>query len=79
MLPNQIPAAAPEVVALGSAVSDIVAAAKSGGSVLADVEAALPDLIAAAGSISNLGVDMKKPENQAYMGWAIAQALEPKS
>lgn len=78
MLPAQIPAAAPEVVALGSAIADVIASAKGGGSALADAEAALPDLMAAIGGAASFGVDLKKPENQAYLGWAVAQALEPK-
>lgn len=77
MLPNQIPAAAPEVVALASAIVDVVKAAKTPGSTaLGDASAALPDLIAAAGSIQNIGADLKKPENQAFVAYAIATAFE---
>ena len=78
MLPNQIPAAAPEIVALASAIADVIVAAKKPGSTaLGDASAALPDLIASAAAIANIGVDIKKPENQAFVIYAIAQALEP--
>ena len=78
MLPSQPPAAAPEIVALTSAIVDVITAAKQTGSTaLGDAQAALPDLIAAANGIANVGVDIKKPENQAFIIWGIAQALEP--
>lgn len=76
MLPAQIPAANDEVVALGSALSDVIKSVKAKGSVLADAQAALPGLMAAVGGIGNLGADLKKPENQAYLAWAIASSLE---
>lgn len=77
MLPAQMPAAASEVVALASAIVDVIAAAKSGGSALADAEAALPDLIAAASAIANIGADIKLAHNQAFLIYAVAQAFEP--
>lgn len=79
MLPNQIPAAAPEIVAVGSAIADVITALKSGKNGLQAGEAALPDLLAASSGLQNAGVDIKKPENQAYLAWAVAQALEPKT
>jgi hypothetical protein len=78
MLPNQIPAADPEIVAVGSAISDVITALKSHQNALQAGEAALPDLLAASTSLQNAAVDIKKPANQAYLAWAIAQALEPK-
>lgn len=78
MLPAQMPTAAPEVVALASALADVLIASKTtGSSALGDAEAALPDLLAAAGSLVNIGADIKLAHNQAYIIWAIAQALEP--
>lgn len=77
MLPSQIPVADPEVVALASGLADILVSVKAKGTVLQDVEAALPDLLAAGQGVQNIGVDIKKPANQAYIVWAIAQALEP--
>lgn len=78
MLGNQIPAADPEIVALASAIVDVVTAAKQPGSnALKDAEAALPDLIAAANGIQNIGADIKKPANQAFIVYALAFAFEP--
>lgn len=73
MLPAAIPAPAPEVQDLASALADVLAALKAGSGALAAAESALPDLLAASQSISNIGADIKKPENQAYLAWAILQ------
>lgn len=78
MLPSQIPAADPEIVAAGSALADIVAGIKAGQTPVQIGTAALSDLSTAFANIQNAGVDIKKPQNQAFLGWAIAQALEPK-
>lgn len=77
MLAAQIPAAAPEVVALASAIADIITSAVAKGSVLADLEAALPDLLAAGQSYANIGADAKLAHNQVFALYAIAQAFEP--
>lgn len=77
MLPAQIPTAAPEIIAIGSALSDVIGAIKAKKSALEDAQAALPGLISAMAGISNVGADLKKPENQVYLLWAIVQALEP--
>lgn len=77
MLPAQIPAAAPEVVALGSALNDFLKAIKSGGNVLAAAQAAEGDLLAAIASIGNIGSDIKHIHNQVYLGWAVGQVYEP--
>lgn len=77
MLPSQIPAAAPEVVALGSAINDFLAAVKSGKSVIEAAQAAEGDALAAATSgIANIPADIKQAHNQAYLGWAVASAYE---
>jgi hypothetical protein len=77
MLPSQIPAAAPEVVGLGSALAAVITSVKSGGTIVQDISVAVEGLSAAAAGFSAIGDDVKKPENQAYLAWAIAQALEP--
>lgn len=77
MLPNQIPAASPEVVALTSAIVDVLTAIKAGQGGLAAAEAALPDLLAAAQTVSSIGVDIKLPQNQAFIAYGIAQVYEP--
>lgn len=77
MLPNQIPAADPEIVGLGSALSDLIVSIKAKGTVLADLSAMLPDLLAAGAAVSNIGADILKPANQVYLLWSLAQALEP--
>jgi hypothetical protein len=77
MLNAQIPAAAPEVVALASAIADVIVSVKAKGAVLADLEAALPDLLLAGAAISNIGADVKLAHNQAFVAFAIGQALEP--
>jgi hypothetical protein len=78
MLPNQIPAADPEIVALGSAINDVVMAAKATGSTaLGDAEAALPDLVQAFGNIANVGVDIQKPANWAFIVYSLGLAFAP--
>lgn len=79
MLPAQIPAAASEVVALGSAIGDVIASVKAGGSLLQDAQAALADLIAAGTGIGSIGADIKKPENQVFFLYALLLALEPQA
>lgn len=78
MLPNQIPAADPEIVAVASAISDVIVALKAGQNALQAGEAALPDLLAASTALANAAVDIKKPANQAFLAYSVAAALEPK-
>lgn len=78
MLANQIPAAATEVVAFGSAIADLIADIKAGKTAMQDVEDTLADLVAGASGLQNVGADIVKPENQVFLVYAIAQALEPK-
>lgn len=77
MLPNQIPAAAPEVVALGSALNDVLTAVKGGKTWIEAIQSAEGDALAAATSgISNLGTDIKQAHNQVYLGWSVASVYE---
>ena len=63
-------------MALASGIADIIKSAMAKNSVLQDLEAALPDLLAAGQGVSNVGVDIKSASNQAYVLWAIAQCFE---
>lgn len=76
MLPAQIPAAAPEVQALGSALNDFLSAIKSGKSVLESAAAAEADLLAGIGSAGNIGTDIKLAHNQAFLAYSIAKVYE---
>jgi hypothetical protein len=65
---------------LGDAIAAVIKQAKVPGSTLIqDAEAALPPLLAAAASIANIGADIKLPENQAYIIYAVLGALEPQA
>lgn len=77
MLPAQIPAADPEIVAVSSALADVISGVKNKQNGIQVAETALADLSTAFTNIQNAGVDIKKPANQAHLAWAIAQALEP--
>lgn len=76
MLPNQIPAAAPEVQALGSALYDFLSAIKSGKTALEAAQAAEADLLAAIGSVANIRSDIKLAHNQAFLAYSIASVYE---
>lgn len=76
MLKSQIPAAAPEVVALGSAIADVLGALHEGKGSLDAAKSALPDLLAASETAKNIGADIKLAHNQVYLGWAILQVYE---
>ena len=76
MLADQIPAPSQEVKALTSALADVLSSLKQGQGALAAAQAALPDLIAAAGNVANIGANIKLPHNQAYIAWGIAQVYE---
>lgn len=77
MLPGQIPAAAPEVAALGSALNDFLSAMNKGQSAIAAAETAGVELLAASNGIQRIGADIKLPHNQVYLAWAIIQVYEP--
>ena len=79
MLPSQIPAADPEIVALASGLADVITSVMAKGTLIQDLESGLTDFLAAGQAVANVGVDIKKPANQAYIAWALAQALEPKA
>lgn len=77
MLQSQIPAAQPEVQALGSSLYDFLSAIKAGKTPVEAAESAGGDLLSAVNGASNIGTDIKLAHNQVYLAWAIIQVYEP--
>lgn len=65
-----------EVKAAGDALKQLIVdikAKKSVAQIAADV---LPNLLAAAGGFQNLGADLKKADNEAYLAKCLSEALQ---
>lgn len=65
-----------EVKAVGDAIAGLVADIKAGKSVIVDAEDAFNALVGAVAGLKNIVVDIKKVDNQAYLAYALAKALE---
>jgi hypothetical protein len=68
-----------EVKVLGDVIGGLIADVKAGKTVLQDFEDAIAQLVVSVSAFSNLGADIKKVDNQAYLLKSLADALEPKA
>lgn len=66
-----------EIKAIGDAIGGLITDIKAGKGVLQDAEDAFNALVGAVASLKNIAVDIKKVDNQAYLVYALAKALEP--
>jgi hypothetical protein len=68
-----------EVKVLGDVIGGLIADVQAGKTVLQDFENAIGKLVVSVSEFSNLGADLKKVDNQAYLLKCLADALEPKA
>lgn len=66
-----------EVKALGDAIGVLIADIKAGKTIMQDFTDTFALLIGAVGSMQSLPVDIKKVDNQAYLGMVFAKQFEP--
>lgn len=66
-----------EIKALGDAFKGLIMDIKAGKSVISDLSDAILVVVPAVQSVVNAPVDLKKVDNQAYLLWCLANALEP--
>lgn len=66
-----------EFKAMGDALAGLIADIKGGKTVIQDLTDAVQSLIPAVSAIGSMSVDVKKPDNQAYIAYALMKVLEP--
>lgn len=66
-----------EVKAAGDALKVLIIDIKAKKPIAQIAADALPGLLAAAGGFQNLGADIKKPDNEAYLAKCLSEALQP--
>lgn len=67
---------ADEVYAVGQAVAAVKAAIAAKQGVIADITAGVMPLVSAVSALPQIGVDIKKADNQAYLAYAFLKAFE---